>query len=147
MRYLRTIQDILDYAIEQETEANQFYTDLAQKVQKDELRTALKNFAIDEFQHKLRLEGVKEGQIELTPEEIGTLHLAETIEEVKPWPNMSYKDLLALAIKKEAKAEQLYQKLAQLSKRKHVQELFTLLAQEEAQHKLNLEIEYDLTIF
>lgn len=146
-QFLQTFEDILDYAIEQEIQANVFYTHLADDAHKAELREALKNFAADEFRHKLRLEGVREGQIELTPEEIGTFHIAETIGQVKPRQDMSYKELLELAIKKEAQAEQLYLKLAQLTKRPKVKELFTLLAQEEARHKFNLEIEYDLTTF
>ncbi|MHC4292034.1 MAG: ferritin family protein [Planctomycetota bacterium] len=146
-QFLRTIEDILDYAIEQEDEANSFYTHLAQDVQKAELREALKSFAADEFQHKLRLEGVREGQIELTPEEIGTFHIAEQIGYVKPREDMSYKELLAFAIKKEAQAEQLYLKLAEVTKHPEWSELFKLLAQEEARHKFNLEIEYDLTTF
>ena len=121
-RYLRTIRDILDYAIEQEEEANRFYKHLAQDVEKEELRAVLEDFAIDEARHKLRLEGVRDGE-------------------------MDYKELLAFAIKKEAKAEQLYTKLAQLTKREHIKELFTLLAQEEARHKFNLEFEYDLVSF
>ncbi|MHC4288101.1 MAG: ferritin family protein, partial [Planctomycetota bacterium] len=60
---------------------------------------------------------------------------------------MSYKELLAFAIKQEDAAQKLYAKLAQVTKRDKVKELFTLLAQEEARHKLNLEFEYDLTTF
>ena len=146
-QFLRTIEDILDYAIEQEDEANSFYTHLAQDVQKAELREALKSFAADEFQHKLHLEGVRDGQVELTPEEVGSLNIAEHLKSVPLRANMNYKELLALAIKKEEKAEQLYLKLAQVTKRPKVKELFTLLAQEEARHKLNLEIEYDLEAF
>lgn len=146
-QFLKTIEDIIEYAIEQEDQANSFYVHLAREAQKPELREALKNFAADEFQHKLRLEGVRQGQVELTPEEIGTLNIAGSLKETKPRPEMSYKELLAYAIKKEAQAEQLYLKLAQLTKRPKVKELFTLLAQEEARHKFNLEIEYDLTTF
>ena len=60
---------------------------------------------------------------------------------------MSYPELLEFAIQKEAHAEQLYLKLAAATKRDKVRDMFTLLAQQEAQHKLNLEIEYDLTTF
>jgi rubrerythrin len=147
MRRLQSIRDILDYAIEQEADANRLYNHLAQEVKKVELRTALENFAIDEYRHKLRLEGVRDGDVELTSEQIGTLNYAETLKEVKLRPEMSYPELLAYAIKKEAEAERLYTKLAQLNTQEHIKELFTLLAQEEARHKLNLEIEYDLTTF
>ena len=146
-QFLRTIEDILDYAIEQEASANSFYTHLAQDTQKAELRKALKSFAADELQHKLRLEGVREGEVELTPEEIGTFHIAEDIGKVTLREDMSYKELLEYAIKKEAEAEQLYLKLAEVTKHPEWSKLFTLLAQEEARHKFNLEIEYDLTTF
>ena len=146
-RYLRTVRDVLDYAIEQEDEAVKFYKHLAQDVEKPELRAALEDFALDEARHKLRLEGVRDGEIELTPEEIGSLDLADTLEAVTLRRNMSYKELLAFAIKKEVEAEQLYTKLAQLTKRRVFKELFTLLAQEEARHKFNLEFEYDLATF
>ena len=147
MERLRSIQDILDYAIEKENEASSFYKHLAEHISRPELREAVENFSADEFQHKLHLEGVRDGEVELTPEEVGTLHIAEDLDTVKPRESMSYKELLAFAIKQEEAAQKLYSKLAQMTKRDKVKELFTLLAQEEARHKLNLEFEYDLATF
>ena len=133
MKNFQTIRDILDYAIEKEAEANSFYNHLAQDVKKAELRAELENFAIDELQHKLRLEAVRDGRIEV--------HRAMIMIDESP------KELLAYAIKQEDAAQRLYSQMAQLAKRDDVKELFTLLAQEEARHKLNLEIEYDLATF
>ncbi|MCI0499432.1 MAG: ferritin family protein [Planctomycetales bacterium] len=147
MRHLRSIRDILDYAIEQEAEANLLYGHLALYAQRAELKAALEKFAADEFVHKLRLEGVRDGQVELTPEEVGTLNIAPTLKPVRPGPDMTLAELLAYAIQKESEAEQLYSRLAGLSRRDDVKKLFTLLAQEEARHKLAFEIEYDLTTF
>ena len=147
MERLRSIRDILDYAIEKENEASSFYKHLAEHISKSELRETVENFAADEFQHKLHLEGVRDGEVELTPEEVGSLHIAEEIGQIKPREGMSYKELLAFAIKQEDAAQKLYSKLAQMTKRDNVRELFTLLAQEEARHKLNLEFEYDLATF
>jgi rubrerythrin len=147
MKNFKTIRDILDYAIEKEAEANSFYNHLAQDVEKAELRAELENFAVDELQHKLRLEAVRDGRIELTEEEIGSLHIAESIDDVKLRRNMSPKELLAYAIKQEDAAQRLYSQMAQLAKQDDVKELFTLLAQYEDQLKLFLEIEYDLATF
>ncbi|MBN1125109.1 MAG: hypothetical protein JXA82_08880, partial [Sedimentisphaerales bacterium] len=61
--------------------------------------------------------------------------------------DMKYDEILALAIRKEYAAQQLYSKLAGAAKDPQTQKIFTLLAQEEAKHKLALEIEYDLTTF
>ena len=141
------MEDILEYAIEQEIQANSFYSKLAHDVQKADLRETLQNFAADEFQHKLRLEGVRDGQVALTEEQIGSLHIAEHLAPVPLRGDMSYKELLEYAIRKEDHAEQLYRKLAQATKRPEVRKMFTLLAQEEARHKFNLEFEYDLATF
>jgi rubrerythrin len=147
MRQLRSIRDILDYAIEQEVEANLLYSHWALYAQRPELKAVLERFAMDEFQHKLHLEGVRDGQIELSPEEVGTLDIAPTLKPVKPGPDMNLTELLAFAIQKESEAEQLYTRLAGLSRRDDVKKLFTLLALEEARHKLKLEVEYDLVTF
>jgi rubrerythrin len=53
MEPLRSIRDILDYAIEKENEASSFYKHLAEHISKPELREAVENFSADEFQHKL----------------------------------------------------------------------------------------------
>ena len=61
--------------------------------------------------------------------------------------NMTYAELLAFGIEKENRAHLLYSNLSSLARTDEVKELFQLLAQEEAEHKLRLEIEYDLTTF
>jgi len=147
MRHFKSLQDILNYAIDQEQEANSFYQRLAQQVTKTETQSALKKFAMDELQHKFRLEGIRDGQAAFINEEVGNLGIADSIGEVKPHIDMSYKELLALAIKNEQKAYTLYSKLALVAQVRSVKDLFLHLAQEEAQHKLNLEFEYDLTTF
>ena len=146
-QFLRTFEDILDYAIEQEVQANSFYNHLAADVHESELRQTLEEFAAQEFQHKMHLEGVRDGQVKLTPEEVGSLDIAKHLKPIGLREDMSYPELLEFAIQKEAHAEQLYRKLASITKRPEVKKIFLLLAQEEAQHKLNLEIEYDLTTF
>ncbi len=142
-----SIQDILNYAIRQENEANAFYLRLAQQVEKSEVRSALKNFALDEFQHKIRLEGIRDGEANFNDEEVGSLGIAPSIPEIKPRVEMSYKELLALAIKNEHKAFTLYSQLAQAARDPAIKELFEHLAQEEARHKIGLEIEFDLIMF
>lgn len=147
MRNFRSIQDILNYVIKQEVQANDFYKKLAPMVKKPEVRKTIENFALDEYQHKLHLEGIRDGLVDFTDNEVGDLELAGSVDEVTPHANMTYKELLAFAIKKEDKAHRIYTQLAQCAKQKNVKELFTRLAHEEAQHRLGLELEYDLTFF
>lgn len=147
MKHLRSIEEIFDYAIERENEANALYKRLAPLVEKAEVRAAIENFAADEYQHRVRLEGIRDGDITFTDEEIGNLNLAGCLDNLKPRTNMTYTELLAFAIKKEDKSHRLYTQLAQCTSKKDVKELFTQLAREEAQHRFSLEFEYDLASF
>jgi glycerophosphoryl diester phosphodiesterase len=147
MRHLRSIEEILDYAIERESEANVFYKNLAPLVKKPSVRQAIENFALDEYRHKLHLEAIRDGEITFTDDEIGSLELADGFDDIKLRAGMTYTELLAYGIKREDKAHRFYTQLAQRSKQKVARELFTQLAQEEAHHRLTLEFEYDLESF
>jgi rubrerythrin len=63
MQHYHSIRDILNNAIQQESQAKSFYEHLACDVKKEDVKAALKNFALDEFRHKLRLEAVRDGDI------------------------------------------------------------------------------------
>ena len=147
MPKFRSADDILDYAIAREIEAHEFYLDLAGRIVKADLRKAVKDFAADELQHSIRLRAIKAGEVAFIEEEIGHLGVAETVPEIEPHPDMSYVDLLVLAMNREKAAFRIYTNLASIVTEKGCREVFLGLAQEEAQHKLRLEIEYDLTTF
>ena len=143
MPKFRSAADILDFAIAQEDEAHEFYTNLAEQVSDAGLRETIKRFAIDELQHGIRLQAIKAGQATFIEDEVGSLDIAETAAEVEPHPQMSYADLLVIAMKKEKAAFRLYTNLASIAKDKDCRDTLLGLAKEEAQHKLRLELEYD----
>jgi rubrerythrin len=147
MEQLRSIKDILNYVIERENEASSFYKRLAPMARKDKVRKAIENFALDECQHKIRLQALRDGETNYIKDEVGSLDLADCLDDIKPHADMTYKELIAFAIKKEDKAWHAYTKLAHHAKNNDVKELFTKLAKEEAQHRFNLEFEYDLMTF
>lgn len=60
---------------------------------------------------------------------------------------MSYAETLIVAMRKEKEAFKLYVDLANMAQTEKLKHMFLLLAQEEANHKLQLEIEYDLETF
>ena len=71
------------------------------------------------------------------------LKIADYVVGVEPTPNMDYKDVLILAMKKEKASFRLYTDLAAEVKNEAQSKTFLSLAQEEARHKLRFEIEYD----
>ena len=147
MDNFKSVDDILDFAIGREVEAIELYSDLLRKVEKPEMRSALKGFIKEELEHKEKLETEKAEGIVLKDEEVGNLGIAEYVEGGEARPDMSYKDLLILAMKKEAVSVKLYNDLAKMAQDEKLKDTFLLLAQEEAEHKLRFELEYDLTFF
>jgi len=142
-----SVNEVLDFAIAREVEAYDFYMKLAALAQRPQTVKVIRDLAVEERQHKIRLEAVKAGEIVLKEEEVGNLDIAGYIEDVKPTAGMSYTELLILAMKKENKSYRLYTDLASIAQNKQVKEMFLRLAQEEAEHKLRFEFEYDLTTF
>ena len=147
MKNFHSIQDIFNFAISKEIEANNFYEQLSKDVEKPEFREELEHLALDELQHKTKLEAVKDGEQMLCQEEVGSLNIADYVDDVEPSPDLKYTDILVIAMNREKKAFRLYSNLAAIAKNEETKDMFLLLAQEEAKHKLQLEFEYDLAIF
>ncbi len=134
---------VLDYAIEKEIEANQFYEGLAKQMKNPAMRGVFEAFAKEELGHKAKLQAIKQGK-EIQPAKNTTdLKIADYTVDVEPAPDMSYQDALILAMKKEKAAFRLYLDLADQVENEDQKSLFLSLAQEEAKHKLRFEIEYD----
>jgi len=51
----RTIEDILDFAIQREEAAAELYASMAERVTRPEMREALLGFVAEEMRHKKRL--------------------------------------------------------------------------------------------
>lgn len=144
MKELTTFDEILDFAIDEEQKAVEFYTQLAAQASSDEMREVFEEFAQEEVKHKVRLLEVKEtGISNMPPENVADLQIADYIVNVKASPNMSYQEALVVAMNKEKAAFRLYTSLSQRAEDPALIELFAGLAQEESKHKLRFEIEYD----
>jgi len=139
-----SINEALDYAIEQEEEAAAFYTGLAERSQDASTRAILEGFAKEEEGHKAKLEAVKAGAIPRTANaKIADLKIGDYLVDVDASPDMDYQDALIVAMKKEKAAFRLYSDLAGLTDDPQLRSTFLFLAQEEAKHKLRFEVEYD----
>jgi len=141
---MNTVDEILDYAIDQEQQAADFYQDVAQRVATAGMKKILLDFSEEEKQHKIILQNVKSGERELTPEqEVLDLKISDYLVEVETSENISYQDALIIAMKKERAAYNLYSDMATKIPESHLKEVLEGLAKEEAKHKLFFETEYD----
>jgi rubrerythrin len=147
MRRFSLLDEIWDFAIGREIEARDFYKELAQWAERPQVARAFEELADDELQHKLKLEALRAGKVDIRLQEVGNLGIADGLETAEPKANLTYVEALVLAMQREKQAFRLYTDLASASKEPQTKSMFRKLAQEEAEHKLRLEIEYDLTIF
>ncbi len=147
MKKFRSIDEVLDFAIQREIEAQNFYMKLAGFVEKPEMANVLSDLALEEWEHKVRLEAIKVGEIGVNEEEVGNLGITNHVKDVEQHPKMSYVELLVVGMKKEETSRKLYTDLATISQEQELRDIFLKLAQEEANHKLRFEIEYDLMTF
>jgi len=139
-----TVDKILDFAIENEEDAAQFYTDLAGKMDRPSMKEVFQSFAREEKEHKAKLISVKEEKRLLGSEKkIRDLKIGDNLVDIEMSSDLSYQEALILAMKAEKSAFRLYHELAQATDNADLQQLFLDLAQEEAKHKLRFEIEYD----
>lgn len=141
------IEEVLDFAIDKEIEAEQFYTYWAGKVDKPWIKTVFEGYAAEEARHAVKLREVKAGggagKFVDSQERVADLKLSDYLVDMSATPDMDYQDALIVGMKREKAAFRLYQDLAAQVADQQVKLLFNALANEEAKHKLKLETMYD----
>jgi rubrerythrin len=144
MAEFKNINDILDFAIQNEQNAVEFYNELAKTARTDDMRKTFMQFAQEEMGHKARLLKIKnEGIFDLPTTKVADLKIADYVVRTEPKADMSYEQTLVLAMKREKAAFKLYLKLSDNAPTSELKKLFLGLAQEESRHKLRFELEYD----
>lgn len=141
---LTTIEEIIQCAIEKEQEAYEFYREWAEKLDHREIREVFCEFAEDELKHKNKLLNLNlEENFKVTDKEIEDLKIADYLVDVNPSEEINYQDALIISMKREKESFHLYSDLARITTDENTKNLFLILAQEEAKHKLKIEILYD----
>ncbi len=147
MKEFKSIDDILDFAINDEQRASDLYADLATRISNKEMSKVFIQFSQEELGHKKKLESLKLNSNRTSifeDEKVQDLQIGDYIVEVKTSRNdLSYQDALIIAMKEEKSAFKLYSDLAAMTANPEFKQMFLMLAQEEAKHKLRFEIEYD----
>jgi len=147
MKEWKAIEHVLEFAIEGEEQAIQFYTVLANRAEKPWMKNVFESFADEERGHKAKLQSVMEGKTEMpAPEKVQDLKIGDYLVDVKPTEELDYQEALVIAMKREKAAFRLYNDLAKMADDEKLKQVFLALAQEEAKHKLQFEVEYDENI-
>ena len=138
-----SLEDVIRFAIRKEADAAAFYRMAAERSNPG-VQKSFEELAQMEDGHKKRLEGFDPNKIEkMELKETKGLGIAEMMEEVPFSSDMSYADLLKMAIKNEEKSEQLYTTMTKSVTHPQLKKLLMILAQEETSHKKRLEKIYD----
>lgn len=140
--------EILEFAIAREVEANNFYMALAERVASPEIRKIFEDLAEEELEHKARLEleVMKTGKVLPVSEKVAIPKHDYIVSDDQSLLDMDYKDILMLGMEKEEASFRTYVNLAAQAKDVESSELLLALAEEEVKHKIRFETEYDLLL-
>ncbi len=143
-----SIEEILDFAITNEVRAAEFYEKLSDQARSKSMRETFEKFSKEERGHEARLKKIKsQGIFKARKEDILDMKMSDYLVKSNTKGKMTYQDALILAMKREKAAYKLYNRLAKSAPTKELKIIFTKLAAEEANHKMNFEIEYDDYIY
>jgi rubrerythrin len=143
-----SINDIIDFAIQKEQEAVDFYLSASKEESMSGSKEMLIEFSEEEKKHRKILEALKdkgyaEGVEDYEFKWIKDIKRSDYMDDMVYKPGMGYRDILVLAIKREEAALKLYNKLLAKAESENAKKVFKILCQEEAKHKLGLETMYD----
>jgi len=144
METFGSVDAVLDFAIEREQEAVDFYTDLAGQTEIASLKKTLQAFAGVERGHKEKLQQAKLDPAVVDGDRLVVdLKIGDYLVAAEPGPIMSFQDALVLAMQREKAAMDLYAGLAGIVGDAGLRDLFEKLAAEEAHHKFSFEAAYE----
>lgn len=140
----KNVNEVIEFAIKRELEAAEFYKDLQGKVKIQASKEMLKEFEKMELGHADILKNLDLKHIHkfIVPE-VNDLKLSDNFVEPGIQKDLTFQDILVIAMKNEEKAKTLYNDLANQVDDIAIKNLFQKLAGEEAKHKLQLETMYD----
>jgi rubrerythrin len=145
---LENFLEVIDFAINEEQSAADFYKALQEMTSLDSSKKILHDLELMELGHKEILKNFKNEGIETyVTEKITNLQISDYLADVTLHDKMDLQEILTIAMKKEEKAKNLYYDLAQLSNDAATKNLFLKISDEEAKHKLQLESIYDDEIY
>jgi rubrerythrin len=125
----KKFNEIIQFAIQREIESMDFYDKASKMVKHSGTKDLFLDFMKQEEGHKTKLEEVKAGKI--------------VLGKIEKIPDISYGDILRIAMKREERSVKLYTDLNEKNQDENLKNLFTFLIQEESKHKYYIEKLYD----
>jgi len=146
MEKYNSIDEVLNFAIEQEQSEVDFYNELADKMCKPKVERLFRDIALEKQNHILKLEAIRiSGTFDHDSydqiKELKTDHYIADVDYSNEDPN--YHDALIMAMEKEKATFMFYWDLAERVSSNDLQDLFYMLALHEAKQKVKMEIEFD----
>ncbi|UCF85309.1 MAG: ferritin family protein [Desulfobacteraceae bacterium] len=141
-----SFEEIINFAIDKEKEAVAFYEDVSTQEPYSGGKKMFEEFAQEERKHQALLENFLKGETKLADYKfkwIPDMKRGDYLVDLNYEKGMHYTDILRLAMKREEKALHLYNHLATKTDKDELINIFKMLSQEEAKHKLALETLYD----
>ena len=140
----KKFKEIIKFAIDKEIKSYNFYTNARQMAKYSGAKDMFSELSKEEAGHrkmleKLDMKKITRAKIEKVPD----LKISDYIVDAEFKPDMPYAEILRMAIKMEERALKLYNNMNKSNKDENLKKLFSLLANEEAKHKLRLEKIYD----
>jgi len=142
----KSVDEILEFAIDREKEAVKFYASFAQEAPSEALKQTFIDFSKEEEKHVALLSDISGNKAKIDSYEfkrIPDLKISDYMLEIEYKKGMPMPEVLKLAMKREEKSVQLYQDLGKQTDNAEAKKLFEILVQEESKHKLGLESMYD----
>jgi rubrerythrin len=141
---IQEFNEILDFAVEREKEAVQFYRDLQTEAHFADQKAFLQELESMEMGHIVIIENLRKKQpAELEIKQVPNLHISEyLVSDVKDL-DLTYQNILIKAMKREEMSTKLYTDMSKKFPDAELSRVFAKLASEEAGHKLRFEKLYD----
>ena len=137
-------EEIINFAAAKEKESVLFYEGLARKIENPVVKEAILSMADQERKHEKLLKGLSPKHLQfVTGPSLPDMKISNYMVAVEPSRDLSYQELLIIAMKREEKSFALYTDLEQRAPEATTRSLFTLLKGEEIKHKAMLEKEYE----
>ncbi len=144
------LKEILDMAIRFETEACDFYTHAAEIAKNPSAKVLLSEFAKIELKHKEKLVNFNLDEIaeeHHIVQHTHDIHVDQYLIDKGINENSTVQDIMVHAMKREQKSFEFYDNMLKVVTDVSVRNLFEELAEEEKEHKVRIETEYDDVIY